>query len=279
MLLSVRMVSVGFVLLLAMLLAPHSRAEVPRVVSTDGATTEILLALGLGQSLVGIDVTSVVPERLSGLPSVGYHRALPAEGVLSLAPDVIVGSEHMGPEPAIRQLEAAGVEVVRLPSADSIETLVQNIQQLARRLAPEQGDDALLGKLREQQARLAQRELGGIRTLFLLTAENRLRLSGSGTTGDALIKLTGAINPADFENYRSVTAETLLAYEPELILVAGEGDGDAAAELLQQQPLLRHTPAGQKGRIIGVDGRTLVAGIGPGAVREALKVVEQIQGQ
>ncbi|SEG69838.1 heme/hemin ABC transporter substrate-binding protein [Marinobacterium lutimaris] len=283
MLLSVRIVVIGLVLMSAMLLAPGSYAEgrpgSQRIVSTDGATTEVLLALGMQDSLVAVDVTSVLPKAQADLPSVGYHRTLSAEGVMSMDPDLVVGSEHMGPPPVIAQLEAAGVGVVRQPPAHSIEGLKANIEQLAASLADGADSSALLAKIDEQQQKLQQQSLKGMRAIFLLTAENRLRLSGRGTAGDALIQLTGASNPADFDNYRSVTAETLLSYEPELIIVAGEGESDTAEALLNAQPMLSHTPAAQNQRIIAVDGRTLVAGIGPGAVREALRVVELLQAR
>lgn len=276
MLISVRMLLVGFALMAFMLAVPHARADRDRIVSADGATTEMLLAMGLEQSLVGVDVTSVLPEGAPELPNVGYHRVLSAEGVMSLNPDILVGSEHMGPEPTIRQLEAAGVKVIRLPASHTIDQLESNILRLSEAVHSH-GSGTLIDTLARQKQQLAEENLNGRRGIFLLTAENRLRLSGGGTAGDALLKLTGAENPVEFARYRSVTGEAILAYQPDFILVAGEGQGAEVEALLEQQPLLIHTPAGRSKRIIAVDGRTLVAGIGPGAIREAIRVVERLR--
>ena len=75
-----------------------------RIVSIGPATTELIMALGGEQSLIATDVSSPEPK---GLPRVGYHRALAAEGILSLAPTRLVGSDEMGPPPALEQLRRA----------------------------------------------------------------------------------------------------------------------------------------------------------------------------
>ena len=53
---------------------------------------QLILALGGEQSLVATDISSVEPKNL---PRVGYHRALSAEGILSLAPTRLIGSDEM----------------------------------------------------------------------------------------------------------------------------------------------------------------------------------------
>jgi iron complex transport system substrate-binding protein len=68
-----------------------------RVVSVGGGITEILHALELEESIVGVDTSSVYPESVTGMPQVGYARALSAEGVLSLNPTLVVCSEDAGP--------------------------------------------------------------------------------------------------------------------------------------------------------------------------------------
>lgn len=62
-----------------------------RIISAGSSVTELILALGAEQQLVGIDVTSVAPPSLA-LPKVGYHRQLSAEGLLALEPTQLLGS-------------------------------------------------------------------------------------------------------------------------------------------------------------------------------------------
>lgn len=60
-----------------------------RIVSAGSTVTELILALGAEQQLVAVDVTSEVPSSLN-LPTVGYHRRLAAEGLLTLDPTHLI---------------------------------------------------------------------------------------------------------------------------------------------------------------------------------------------
>ncbi len=83
-------------------------AELPqRWVSAGGSLSEWVVALGGESKLVGVDTTSQHPQALKQLPSVGYQRQLAAEGVLALRPDILIGTEEMGPPPVLKQLEGA----------------------------------------------------------------------------------------------------------------------------------------------------------------------------
>ena len=97
------------VLLCSSLLFSHAAAaaELPqRWVSSGGSLSEWVVRLGGEGRLVGVDTTSLHPQSLRQLPSVGYQRALSAEGVLSLRPDILIGSEEMGPPPVVAQIAA-----------------------------------------------------------------------------------------------------------------------------------------------------------------------------
>ena len=74
-----------------------------RWVSAGGAFSEWVVALGGESKLVGVDSTSQYPQSLRSLPGVGYQRGLAAEGILALKPDILVGSNEMGPPPVLEQ--------------------------------------------------------------------------------------------------------------------------------------------------------------------------------
>src|SRR5690349_12078465 len=80
-------------------------ADASRIVSIGGAVTEILYALGLKERIVAIDSTSLYPpDAAREKPSVGYMRALSAEGVLGLNPSLVLASEGSGPKETIAVL-------------------------------------------------------------------------------------------------------------------------------------------------------------------------------
>ncbi|PTT76963.1 hemin ABC transporter substrate-binding protein, partial [Pelomonas sp. HMWF004] len=83
----------------------------PRVVSVGGAVTETVFLLSAQSQLVGVDTTSLFPVDATRLPQVGYARALAAEGVLALAPQLLLASGEAGPPHVLAQLRRAGVRV------------------------------------------------------------------------------------------------------------------------------------------------------------------------
>ena len=253
-------------------------AEPKRLISADAGATNMIVALGLEDSLVAVDVTSPASGDLAELPRIGYHRNLSAEGLLSLSPTHLVGTDHMGPDTTLSVLEGAGVELIRLPAAYSLPALKSNLQAMAEALGREAQAQSLLDRFAAQTAELQTHSLKGNKVAFILSARGGFRLAGAGSNaGQAMIDLLGADNVADFENYRSVSMESLLAMEPDVILVAGEMSSDPAAALLENQPLLAHTPAGKAGHIFTVDGATLVAGLSLAALDEAERVANAVQ--
>ena len=104
------------------------------------------------QSLVATDVSSPEPR---GVPKVGYHRALAAEGILSLSPTLVVGSDEMGPNSTLDQLRRANVKVEVMATAPTLANLNERIDTLAHLL----GDQAAGSKLKEEIA--AQSDPGG----------------------------------------------------------------------------------------------------------------------
>src|SRR3954471_21369418 len=97
------------------LLLPHmasaAATEPQRWVSAGGALTEWIVALGGESRLVGVDSTSQHPASVKSLPGIGYQRQLSAEGILTLRPQMLLGTEEIGPPPVIQQLRTAGVQV------------------------------------------------------------------------------------------------------------------------------------------------------------------------
>lgn len=251
-----------------------------RLISTDAGATELIFSLGLEQSLVAVDVTSQLPKGHQPLPNIGYHRNLSAEGLLSLEPSAVIGSEFMGPPPTVNALQQARVQLVRLPGAKTSTQLRNNIRDLAAALDQNKRGEQLLKHLDEQLNALEKSPLGGQKIAFLLSMDTaKLRLAGSGSSGAALINLLSGDNVAEFKNYQTVSAESLMAMQPDIILVAGKNTTTAVDDLLKVNPILLHSPAGLNGRIIAVDGSTLVAGLSVSAVDEALRLATQLRAQ
>jgi iron complex transport system substrate-binding protein len=248
-----------------------------RIISTDASVTNLLFEFDQQNSLIAVDVTSQLPKGFKTLPNIGYHRNLSAEGLLSLKPSIVIGSEMMGPENVIKALTQAGIPFLQLPTAKTIDTLKININQVAQTLNEVEKSAQLMQWIDEQAGRLEKQSLKEERIAFLLSMDpTKLRLAGKGTNGDALITLLGAKNISDFENYRNVSAESLLAMKPTVILVAGRSPSLAVEELLKAQTSLQYSEAVQTKKIKGIDGRSLVAGLSVAALKEALSIAQYL---
>ena len=254
--------------------------EARRIISTDAGSTELLVALGLQDRLIAIDVTSAQPDADNPLPSVGYHRNLSAEGVMSLNPDTLIGSNHMGPDHVVQQLKQSPVQLIQLPVAHTTEQLNQNIHALADRLSLADQGAQLIEDNRRLLQKLQRQALSQEQAVFLLSMDGKLRMAGQKTGGGALISLTGAQNLADYDNYRSISVEALVALQPSLIMVSTRDADAGIQDFLERHPLLKHTPAGERGQIYAVDGRTIVSGgLSVSALAEARRLSDQVNRQ
>lgn len=266
------MIRLAFALALAVLPAAAARAQ-ERVLSIGGAVTEVIYALGEEGRLVGRDTTSGFPPEAGALPDVGYMRQLSPEGVLSVAPDLIILSGGAGPAETLATLEAAGVRMLTVPEDFTTDGVIARIEAVAGALGvPGKGADLAArtqAGLDAARAQVAQYDGERPRVLFLLSnAGGRLMGAGQGNAADAMITLAGGVNAVGgFEGYKALGDEAIAASAPDILLVMSRGD-DGASEGVQDDddylthPAIAQTPAGQAGRIIRMPGMFLL-GFGP----------------
>src|SRR6476661_1696320 len=80
-----------------------------RVVVISNVYNEIIWALGAQDKVVGVDLSSTYPPEIKNVQTVGYHRALSAEGILSLHPTAIVTDGNIGPPQVVDQIMQLGL--------------------------------------------------------------------------------------------------------------------------------------------------------------------------
>ena len=71
---------------------------------------EIIWALGAQDKVVGVDLSTTYPPDVKKVQTVGYHRALSAEGILSLHPTAILTSDdNIGPPQVVEQIKQLNI--------------------------------------------------------------------------------------------------------------------------------------------------------------------------
>lgn len=254
-----------------------------RVVVAGSSITEVIYQLGAEDKLVGVDTTSVYPKATNELPNIGYLRALSAEGVLSLKPDLLLVTEEAGPVKVLEVLRQAGVNVHKVSSDKSLAGVHKQVQEIAKLLAKPKKAAAIQSQLQQQAEALIQQLEGqaGARVLFLLTHGGRSPMSaGKDTAADALIKLAGGINVVDsFHGYRPLSQEAVAALKPDFILTTEQGLKQiGGAEVLLNRAGINLTPAAQKQQLITMDA-TYLLGFGPRVLSAAQELAAKLYPQ
>ncbi|MEB0189680.1 heme/hemin ABC transporter substrate-binding protein [Pseudomonas sp. CCI1.1] len=269
-----RLSTSAIALVASLLVNPGVHAsELPqRWVSAGGALSEWVTALGGESKLVGVDTTSQHPASLKALPSIGYQRQLSAEGILSLRPQILVGTEEMGPPPVLAQIRSAGVQVDMFSAQPDLPTLKGNLEHLGKLLGSKAQADALFAgyeqALAQQKnwvvkAQATQKAPGVL--LLLGHAGGKPLIAGKDTAADWMLQQAGGRNLATHTGYKPFSVESLAGLSPEVLVFADRAlTGDAArAALFKENPILASTPAAKNGRVFELDPTLLVGGLGP----------------
>lgn len=196
----------------------EEHAEAQRVLSIGGSVTEIVYALGQEDRLVARDSTSSFPPSVEDLPDIGYIRALSAEGVMSVQPDLILAEADAGPPEVVEILRNSGIPFETIPGGTDADGLEQKIRAVAEALGVPERADQPVASLRADLQAAAGLAQGGdpAKVMFILSVQGgRIMASGKGTEADAIMGLAGATNAiTQFEGYKPVSDEAVLAAAP-----------------------------------------------------------------
>ena len=259
-------------------------ADASRIAIAGGSITEIVYFLGEQDRIIATDRTSNYPAEALDYPSIGYVRSLSTEGLLSLAPTLILGEHDMGPPAVLAQIAQTGVEIVKIPEVHTAEGIVDKLRCIARILgvAP-QAEAAIRQNLDATLAALAaiskRDDAARPRVAIILGLRDGAPIgAGTGTSGHGLIEMAGADNVfAGFENWKPVSMEAMVRANPEYIVVPQRGvDAAGGLDKLLGQPGLALTAAARNRNLIAMDGMSML-GFGPRTLGAALELARRLQ--
>ncbi len=254
-----------------------------RIVSTAGAITETVHALGVGSDLVAVDISSVYPEEMTRLPQIGYSRFLSAEGIVSMRPTLVLLNEDAGPASVLQQLKETGVRLVTLPNHHTPEAAIDRIREIGKLLQRTEEAERLVAELTADLDALARRVAQTEerpRVLFIYTrGGGTMNVAGKGAGVERMIELAGGVNAVEgFEGYKPITAEGVMAARPDVILVTTRGlESAGGVRSLLKQPGIALTKAGTQQRVIDMDDLMLL-GFGPRMGKAANELFWKLHG-
>lgn len=235
-----------------------------RIVCVSKQLTELLFALHQGDKIVGVDLSSTYPPEVASRTTVGYHRLLNAEGIISLDPTVVVHQGDVAPPNVMPQLEQVGIPIKIYPAANSIDSTKILLGLLAKEFGEDTAAKRLIAKLDSDLARadsLVRTFPNKPRVLILHFGRQRNQYFVMGTRGAAneMIRLAGGVNAADTSSFRNLSPEAILKTQPDVILATDFGyDRLGSKEKFADLPGIALTPAFKNGKIYRVEEHDLV---------------------
>ncbi|WP_447635493.1 heme/hemin ABC transporter substrate-binding protein [Flavobacterium microcysteis] len=243
---------------------PVEKAESLKIVSLNGAVTEIVAALGHEKEIVGVDVTSTYPETVKATAKdLGHVRSITIESIVALKPTVIIGTDKdMSPELA-EKIKAAGIEAHILTQEFSPEGTKKLIADVAG-IIKNSDFKALTDKVDADLAKV-QPIAKAPKVLFIYArGAGTLMVAGKNTPVEKTIALAGGQNAiTEFEDFKPLTPESLIKGNPDVILLFTTGlQSLGGVDGLLKIPGVEKTNAGKNKKIIALDG-ALISGFGP----------------
>ena len=250
-----------------------------RIIAVDmsGSLAQTVWGLGLGDKLVGRDISTTFPGT-ENLPVVtGTGHAISPESVLSLRPDIIITDGTVGPIDVMLQLRQAGVTVVFIQVPPGIYQAPKQAIRVAEALGLPAEGQALAQRIEAEidtvvatiRAHVPAARDDKLRMMFLYLrgSSGIYYLFGSESGAGELIEALGGIDVAGeigWAGLRPVTDEALIAANPDLILVMTGGLTSVGGvdQLVQQKPAIGLTTAGQQRRFVDM-ADSEVLGFGP----------------
>lgn len=239
--------------------------DTSRIVSLNGDLTEIIFELGMGDSVVGVDVTTTFPPEAAALndqgQTVGFAQQLTAEAVLRFEPTLVIGDTQVAPPEAIEQLRGAGIPVVILETQTTLDSVETKINQVAEILdVPDEGAalaERVMGEIGAARD-LAAGDDSDPRVAFVyVRGPQVVFLFGAGMATQAMIEGAGAVDAGAESGVfgpAPLTPEALVEAAPEVIVLPEAGlEALGGIEAFLALPGVADTPAAQDDAFLAYD--------------------------
>lgn len=223
-----------------------------RIVSLAPSVTEMLFAIGAGNRVIGDTTYCDYPPEAKEITKIGDTEHPSLERIISLKPDLVVGSTASELEQFEERLSALKIPVYTCQSG-SLSGLLESIRKLGDVTGSTTAAQGLADSLKARIDNVRQRVSGLSRPRVLIVINSDPLMTAGGHTflTDLITAAGGQSITADQESdYPRFSLETAVAREPEVILLQAGG-----APLPDQ---LQSTPAVRSGKVFHIDDAVLL---------------------
>jgi iron complex transport system substrate-binding protein len=234
-----------------------------RLVSLSGTMTETLFALGFGDKIVGVDVTSTYPKAVESIDKLGHVSSIKAEGLISLNPTHVFLEKGTIDQSVLQQLESADISIHELNRDISIDGTKTFLSDVANQLDTTP-DENIIKKIDDDLAEVSELS-NKPKVLFIYgRGAGSMMVAGDGTPVKKVIELAGGQNAVTgFNDYKPLSSEVVIEANPKYILMFTSSKHSLNGEEgILEIPGVKETEAGKNKSIIFMDGQ-LLSGFGP----------------
>ena len=207
-----------------------------RVICLMPTVTDTVFALGAGDEVVAISDYTKYPAAALTRPSVGDLIKPSIETILSLHPDLVIGTQPKGPMEVTDQLERAGIPIF-LVSPHGIAGIFQSIESVGMALNRTPQADALVHSLQQRVDAVKARTKGlPAPRVFMPIWYDPITTIGKNAFITEVIEAAGGRSVTDdlASEWPQISMEVVLERAPDaLLLVRG---GKTTLQVLQDRP-------------------------------------------
>jgi len=226
-----------------------------RIVSLAPNITEILYALDIGNRIVGVTIYSDYPDEAKQKPKVGSYVNLSIEKIVSLKPDLIIGTYGGNPKTTVLRLEELGfpVYITRTETAAEMLTMIENIGTITY---TSEKAGVLANTLRQRISAVTSKVRNARHPLVFLEINAKpLITTGAGSFQHEVITLAGGRNLAadSPSRYPQYSLEDVVEKGPDVILISTMDRAGLFEQQKAQWMRWETIPAVQNNRIYVID--------------------------
>ncbi|EOU1135573.1 ABC transporter substrate-binding protein [Clostridium perfringens] len=232
--------------------------KIERIISTAPSNTEILVGLGLGDKIVGVDKYSADVKGLNpDIPKIDFRNP-DAETIVALKPDVIIASGHNreGKEDPFKVLKDAGIPVVYIPTSESMDGIYEDINFLAKLTGTEAEGKKMVDSMKSEVNKIKAigETIKDKKTVYFeIGSGSKLYSFGNDTFLNSLLNIVGAENIfANEKGWISPSEEAVIKANPDVILT-NESYIENATDLIAKRPGWNTITAVKDNKIFLVD--------------------------
>jgi iron complex transport system substrate-binding protein len=264
--------------------AAASKSAGLRIVSLAPNVTEMLFALGLGDSLIGVTNYCDYPAAAKTITHVGGFIPPNIEKILDLHPDLVVVADFKRQD-ALALLRGSGIRTLNL-TINSFDDMFVAFRQLGQATNHSRAAENLVSQMQAElraipiKYRFADLPENRRPKVFVEIWSDPVTTVGRGSIIDELIRCAGGVNvAADLPGmYPKISPEQMIAWNPDDVFVCYMNSQAKLGARMASRIGWKDISAVKQNRIYGDIPRDLILRPGPRMIQGVKLLAERLYG-